>query len=327
MKIIVTGGAGYIGSHVCKILAAKGFEPVVFDNLSRGNRWAVKWGPLEVGDIADSARLRGVLEKYRPVSVMHFAAYAYVGESVENPLLYYGNNVAGTAALLQTIIDFQAIPFVFSSTCSTYGVPEALPISEDHPQRPINPYGFSKLVVERMLADLNTASGLRSVTLRYFNAAGADPDGEIGEAHDPETHLIPLVLTAARDGNPVDVFGDDYDTADGTCVRDYIHVFDIAEAHVRALEYLLRGGASCSLNLANARGYSVKEVIATAERVTGKPIRVRKARRRAGDPAVLVGSRERARAILSWEPTRSELAVQLRDAWNWMQTATARTSP
>ena len=242
MKIIVTGGAGYIGSHVCKVLAAKGFEPVVFDNLSRGNRWAVKWGPLEVGDIADSARLRGVLEQYRPAAVMHFAAYAYVGKLVENPLLYYSNNVTGTAALLQTIIDAQAIPFVFSSTCSTYGVPEVIPIPEDHPQRPINPYGFSKLVVERMLADLNTARGLRSVALRYFNAAGADPDGEIGEAHDPETHLIPLVLSAARDGNPVDVFGDDYDTADGTCVRDYIHVSDIADAHVRALEYLMGGG-------------------------------------------------------------------------------------
>ncbi len=319
MKIIVTGGAGFIGSHVCKILAAKGFEPVVFDNLSRGNRWAVKWGPLEVGDIADSARLRTVLQQYRPAAVMHFAAYAYVGESVENPLLYYSNNVSGTAALLQTIIDFQAIPFVFSSTCSTYGVPEVVPIPEDHPQRPINPYGFSKLVVERMLVDLNAARGLRSVALRYFNAAGADPDGEIGEAHDPETHLIPLVLAAARDGSPVNVFGDDYDTADGTCVRDYIHVFDLAEAHVRALEYLLGGGMSCSLNLANARGYSVKEVIATAERVTGKRIRIRMAPRRAGDPAVLVGSPERARATLGWEPTRSDLEIQIRDAWNWLR--------
>jgi UDP-arabinose 4-epimerase len=319
MKILVTGGAGYIGSHVCKKLAAKGFEPVVFDTLSRGNRWAVKWGPLEVGDIADPARLRTVLEQYRPAAVMHFAAYAYVGESVENPLLYYSNNVGGTATMLQTIVDFQAMPFVFSSTCSTYGMPEVIPIPEGHPQNPINPYGFSKLVVERMLADLNTARGLRSVALRYFNAAGADPDGEIGEAHDPETHLIPLVLAAARDGNPVYVFGDDYDTPDGTCVRDYIHVFDIAEAHVRALEYLMSGGASCSLNLANARGYSVKEVIATAERVTGKPIRVRMTPRRAGDPAVLVGSRERALAILGWEPTRSDLEIQIRHAWNWMQ--------
>jgi UDP-arabinose 4-epimerase len=320
MKIIVTGGAGYIGSHVCKVLAAKGFEPIVLDNLSRGNRWAVKWGPLEQVDIADSMGVRRVLEKYRPAAMMHFAAYAYVGESVENPLLYYRNNVTGTASLLQTILDFQAIPFVFSSTCSTYGIPDVIPIPEDHPQRPINPYGFSKLVVERMLADLNTARGLRSVALRYFNAAGGDPDGEIGEAHDPETHLIPLVLAAARDGNPVDVFGDDYDTGDGTCVRDYIHVLDIAEAHVRALKYLLRGGTSCSLNLANARGYSVKEVIATAERVSGKPILTRIASRRAGDPAVLIGSPERAQAVLGWKPARLDLEIQIRDAWNWMQT-------
>jgi UDP-arabinose 4-epimerase len=318
MKILVTGGAGYIGSHVCKVLAAKGFEPVVFDNLSRGNRWAVKWGPLEVGDIADSVTLRRVLEQHRPAAVMHFAAYAYVGESVENPLLYYGNNVTGTAALLRAILDFKPIPFIFSSTCSTYGVPEVIPIPEDHPQRPINPYGFSKVVVERMLADLNTAGGLRSVALRYFNAVGADPDGEIGEAHDPETHLIPLVLAAARDGNPVNVFGDDYGTADGTCVRDYIHVIDIAEAHVRALEYLLGGGESCALNLANARGHSVKEVIAAAERVSGKSIQVRMAPRRAGDPAILIGSREQARAILGWEPTRSDLEIQINDAWNWM---------
>src|ERR1700687_834581 len=319
MKIIVTGGAGYIGSHVCKTLAAKGFEPIVFDNLSRGNRWAVKWGPLELGDIADSVRVRTVLEQYRPAAIMHFAAYAYVGESVEDRLLYYSNNVAGTASLLQTLLEFQAIPFVFSSTCSIYGVPEITPIPEDHPQRPINPYGFSKLVVERMLADLDAARGLRSVALRYFNAAGADPDGEIGEAHDPETHLIPLVLAAARDSNPVHVFGDDYETADGTCVRDYIHVFDIAEAHVLALEYLLRGGTSCSLNLANARGHSVKEVIATAERVCGRSILIKMASRRAGDPAVLVGSLERARATLGWEPARSDLETQIRDAWNWMQ--------
>jgi UDP-arabinose 4-epimerase len=325
MKIIVTGGAGYIGSHVCKALAGRGFEPIVFDNLSRGNRWAVKWGPLELGDIADSARLRTVLEKYRPAAMMHFAAYAYVGESVENPLLYYRNNVAGTASLLQTLLDFQAMPFVFSSTCSTYGIPETIPIPEGHPQRPINPYGFSKLVVERMLADLDAAGSLRSVSLRYFNAAGADPDGEIGEAHDPETHLIPLVLRAARDGNPVAVFGDDYDTADGTCVRDYIHVLDIAEAHVRALEYLLGEGASCALNLANARGYSVKEVIETAERVCGKSIQAKMMPRRAGDPAVLVGSLERARAILGWEPARSDLEIQIRDAWNWMHSDVPRS--
>lgn len=319
MKILVTGGAGYIGSHVCKLLAAKGLEPIVYDNLSRGNRWAVKWGPLELGDISDTLRLRAVLEQYRPAAVMHFAAYAYVGESVESPLLYYRNNVAGTSSLLQTLIDFKPIPFVFSSTCATYGVPETSPISEDHPQRPINPYGFSKLVVERMLADLDAVDCLRSLSLRYFNAAGADPDGIIGEAHDPEPHLIPRVLAAARDGSSLRVFGNDYDTPDGTCVRDYIHVLDIADAHVRAIDYLIGGGESCSINLANARGYSVKEVIATAERVCGKPVRVEIAPRRAGDPAVLIGTLERAQTLLGWRPERSDLELQISDAWNWMK--------
>jgi UDP-arabinose 4-epimerase len=318
MRILVTGGAGYIGSHVCKVLASKGFEPIVYDNLSRGNRWAVKWGPLELGDIADTVRLRAVLEQYRPTALMHLAAYAYVGESVEFPLLYYRNNVGGTSSLLQTLIDFQPMPVVFSSTCATYGVPETSPIPENHPQRPINPYGFSKLVVERMLADLDAVHCLRSISLRYFNAAGADPDGQIGEAHDPEPHLIPLVLAAARDGNPVRVFGNDYDTSDGTCVRDYIHVLDIADAHVRAIDYLINGGASCSLNLANARGYSVKEVIATAERVCGKPIRVEIVARRSGDPAVLIGALGRAQTLLGWKPARSDLELQITDAWNWM---------
>jgi UDP-arabinose 4-epimerase len=319
MKILVTGGAGYIGSHACKLLSAKGFEPVVYDNLSRGNRWAVKWGPLELGDIADPVRLRAVLEKYRPAALMHFAAYAYVGESVESPLLYYRNNVAGTSSLLQTVIDFKPIPVVFSSTCATYGVPETTPISEDHPQRPINPYGFSKLVVERMLADLDAVDCLCSVSLRYFNAAGADPDGKIGEAHDPEPHLIPRVLAAARDGSLLRVFGNDYDTPDGTCVRDYIHVLDIADAHVRAIDYLMGGGESCSINLANARGYSVKEVIATAERVCGKTIRVEIAPRRAGDPAVLIGTLDKAQTLLGWRPERSDLELQISDAWNWMK--------
>ena len=266
----MTGGAGYIGSHACKALAAKGYVPITYDNLSRGNVWAVKWGPFEHGDIANSQQLRAVLEKYRPRALMHFAAYAYVGESVEQPLLYYGNNFAGTAVLLQTVVDYQCIPVVFSSSCATYGVPERVPITEDHPQRPINPYGYSKLFVERMLADLNVACCLPWIALRYFNAAGADPRGEIGEAHDPETHLIPLVLAAARTGAPVRIFGNDYDTVDGSCVRDYIHVSDIADAHVLALEYLLNGGSSCALNLANARGYSVKEVIAAAETVCGR---------------------------------------------------------
>jgi UDP-glucose-4-epimerase GalE len=319
MKILVTGGAGYIGSHACKALAAGGFEPVTYDNLSRGNRWAVKWGPLEVGEIADEKRLREVLDRHQPAAVIHFAAFAYVGESVENPNLYYQNNVCGSASLFRAITQSKPIPVVFSSTCATYGVPDKVPIPEEHPQRPINPYGFSKLFVERILADLDHAHGLRSVSLRYFNAAGGDPDGEIGEAHDPETHLIPLVLAAARNGTAVTVFGNDYDTQDGTCVRDYIHVADLAIAHVKALEYLLAGGKTCAMNLSNARGFSVMEVIESAQRVCGKTIKVKLAPRRLGDPPILVGSADRARELLGWTPTRSALDVQIGDAWNWMR--------
>jgi UDP-glucose-4-epimerase GalE len=319
MKVLVTGGAGYIGSHACKALAADGFEPVTYDNLSRGNRWAVKWGPLEVGEIADQTRLRAVLDSHQPAAIMHFAAFAYVGESVENPNLYYQNNVCGSAALLRALTHSQPIPVVFSSTCATYGIPDEVPIPEGHPQRPINPYGFTKLVVERILADLDQAHGLRSVSLRYFNAAGADPEAQIGEAHNPETHLIPLVLAAARDGTAVTVFGSDYETPDGTCIRDYIHVADLADAHVRALKYLLTGGATCALNLANAHGYSVTEVIETAQRVTGKTIKIKVAPRRPGDPPSLIGSAERARTLLGWTPMRSSLDVQIADAWNWMQ--------
>jgi UDP-glucose-4-epimerase GalE len=322
MKVLVTGGAGYIGSHACKVLAAKGFEPVVYDNLSRGNRWAVKWGPFEQGDIADSKRLREVLSRYRPGAVMHFAAYAYVGESVQDPLLYYRNNVCATSSLIGTVIEFGPIPFVFSSTCATYGIPDKSPISEDHPQRPINPYGFSKLVVERMLADTEAAHGLRSVSLRYFNAAGGDPDGAIGESHEPETHLIPSVLAAARDGTSVQLFGNDYETPDGTCIRDYIHVVDIADAHVRALNYLAAGGESRAFNLANARGYSVKEVIAAAERLCRRPVQLKLAPRRLGDPAVLVGDATRARTVLGWQPTRSDLDLQMKDAWSWISKQT-----
>ena len=240
------------------------------------------------------------------------------GESVQEPLLYYRKNFAGTHTLLETLIAFQPIPVVFSSTCAIYGMPEAIPIPEDHPQNPINPYGRSKLFVERMLADFDGAYGLRSIALRYFNAAGADPGGEIGEAHEPETHLIPLVLAAARDGGTVSIFGGDYDTPDGTCIRDYVHVSDIADAHVRGLDYLLGGGASCALNLANAQGHSVKEVIATAERVSRRSIRTQVLPRRAGDPPVLVGTSERAAQVLGWRPTRSALESQIADAWNWM---------
>jgi UDP-arabinose 4-epimerase len=319
VNILVTGGAGYVGSHACKALAARGYVPITYDNLSRGNRWAVKWGPLEKGDIADVGQVRTVLEKYRPSAVMHFAAYAYVGESVEQPLLYYRNNFADTVTLLQTVVDFRCMPVVFSSSCATYGVPERVPITENHPQHPINAYGHSKLFVERLLADLNVACGLPWIALRYFNAAGADPDGEIGEAHDPETHLIPLVLAAARTGAPVRIFGEDYDTSDGTCVRDYVHVTDIAAAHVQALDFLLKGGDSCALNLANKRGYSIKEVIAVAERVCGGAVPLEIVKRRPGDPPILVGDASLAREVLGWKPVHSDLDIQIRHAWNWLK--------
>jgi UDP-glucose-4-epimerase GalE len=319
LNILVTGGAGYIGSHACKALAVSGFNPVTYDNLSRGNRWSVKWGPLEEGDIFDAKRVRATIEKYKPIALMHFAAYAYVGESVQNPILYYRNNFSSTANLLEVLLEFGRIPVVFSSSCATYGVPSRIPITEDQPQTPINPYGRSKLFVERLLEDLGVAFGLPWIALRYFNAAGADPDGEIGEAHDPETHLIPLAVAAARTGGKIRVFGSDYDTPDGTCVRDFVHVSDIAAAHVRALEYLLRGGQSCALNLANARGYSVNEVIATAARICGRPIQVELSPRRPGDPSVLVGAPGRAQELLGWKPVLSELDVQIADALNWME--------
>ncbi len=324
MHILVTGGAGYIGSHACKRLAAAGYTPVVYDNLSRGNRWAVKWGPFEHGDTSDFGRLSQVLQTYKPVGVMHFAAFAYVGESVEDPLMYYANNVSGTATLLNAVVRYGPIPFVFSSTCASYGNPEELPISESHPQRPINPYGYTKLVAERMLLDAERAHGLRWVALRYFNAAGADPDAETGEAHDPETHLIPLVIKAARSGKPVRLFGDDYETDDGSCIRDYVHVVDLAEAHVAAAKYLLGGGKSRALNLANSKGFSVKEVVRVVEQVSGLTVPVEIVARRPGDPAVLIGDARNARELLGWKPSRSDLEVQIRDAWNWEEKRNGR---
>ena len=318
-NILVTGGAGYIGSHVCKALATRGFIPITYDNLSRGNRWAVKWGPFEKGDIDDAGRVRAAIDKYCPIALMHFAAYAYVAELVAQPLLYYKNNFGATVELLTTIISSRCMPVVFSSSCATYGVPDHVPISEDSPQCPINPYGHSKLFVEQLLADLEGAHGLPWVSLRYFNAAGADPAGEIGEAHNPETHLIPLVIRAAQTGAAVRMFGTDYDTPDGTCVRDYIHVSDVADAHVRALNHLLQGSGSCALNLANTRGYSVREVIAATERVCGHTIHTEIAPRRRGDPPALIGDFSRARDLLGWKPERSELETQIADAWNWMK--------
>jgi UDP-arabinose 4-epimerase len=318
LNILVTGGAGFIGSHTCKILSRNGHVPVTYDNLSRGHTKAVKWGPLEVGELADTARLRAVMAHYQVGALIHFAAYAYVGESTENPLLYYYNNVCGSVALFQALLQYKPVPVVFSSTCATYGMPDQTLITEDHPQRPINPYGFTKLAVERMLTDLGSAHQLPWVSLRYFNAAGSDPENEIGEDHDPETHLIPLVLRAARTNTPLRIYGTDYDTPDGTCVRDYVHVMDIADAHIRALQYLMNGGQSCALNLANSRGYSIKDVIATAARICGCDIPTTAAPRRLGDPPILIGSAERARMVLEWQPKFSDLTKQMQDAWNWL---------
>jgi UDP-glucose-4-epimerase GalE len=325
-NILVTGGAGYIGSHACKALAAAGFTPIVYDNLSRGNRWAVRWGPFEEGDISDEARVRAVLEKYEPAAVMHFAAFACVDESVRQPLLYYENNFSGSAALLGTIINHRPIPVVSSSSCATYGVPESVPIFEEQTQQPINPYGASKLLVELLLNDLGKAHALPWIALRYFNAGGADPAGDIGEFHDPETHLIPLAIRAACLGETLKVFGTDYATRDGTCVRDYVHVCDIADAHVNALEYLLAGGRSRAFNLANAVGYSVKDVVSTVEKVCGRSIRLQTTARRLGDPDILIGDARRARTILGWRPMRSNLETQIKDAWRWMTSCDATVS-
>ena len=320
--VLVTGGAGYIGSHTCKMLAETGFTPVTYDNLIYGHEWAVKWGPFEHGDILDSERLHQVLARYRPSAVIHFAAYGYVGESVEDPAKYYRNNVVGTLSLLEAMREAGVSNIVFSSTCATYGVPDEVPITEDQPQRPINPYGMSKLMVEQILADFRVAYGLNSVALRYFNAAGADPEGQIGEAHDPETHLIPLVLDAARGRRPnITIFGEDYDTEDGSCVRDYIHVQDLARAHVLAMERLASGGLKPAYNLGTGRGYSVKEVIAAARRATNLAIPVEHGTRRPGDPAILVADASAVCADLGWTPALTDIEEIIATAWRWTQKA------
>jgi UDP-arabinose 4-epimerase len=278
----------------------------------------VRWGPLEEGDTADEARLIEVIERYRPVAAMHFAAYAYVGESVTDPGKYYRNNVGGTVGLVEALRRCGVAHLVFSSTCATYGMPLTERIAEDHPQAPINPYGRSKLMVESVLRDYDTAFGLRSLSLRYFNAAGADPDGEIGEDHDPETHLIPLVLDAALGRRPhITVFGSDYDTPDGTCIRDYIHVTDLADAHVRALEALRDGLPTGVMNLGNGAGYSVNEVIEAARRITGREITSVAGERRPGDPDRLVAAAGRAGEVLGWVPAHPGLDAIIGTAWDW----------
>ena len=316
--VLVTGGGGYIGSHGCKALAKAGYLPVTYDNLVYGHPGAVQWGPLEVGDISDPHRLKAVMRKYNPTAVMHFAAYAYVGESVQNPAKYYRNNAAGTLSLLECMKECGISTIIFSSTCATYGMPERVPISEDHPQNPINPYGRSKLMIEWILQDFAAAYDLKYVSLRYFNAAGADPEAVIGEDHNPETHLIPLVLdTALGKRSQLQIFGTDYDTHDGTCIRDYIHVSDLADAHVLALEYIDDGGESIVFNLGNGKGFSVREVVAAAVKITGCNIPCLETDRRLGDPAVLIGSSDKIRDVLGWEPLYNSLDTIITTAWQW----------
>jgi UDP-glucose 4-epimerase len=316
--ILITGGAGYVGSHTNKLLSQRGYETVVFDNLVYGHREFVKWGEFFFGDLAKKEEIRKCFKTYRIEAVMHFGGYAFVGESVTDPSRYYWNNVVNTLNLIDIMREFSICPVIFSSSCATYGLPERIPLTEDHPQHPINPYGKTKFMVEGILDDYCRAYDIRYVSLRYFNAAGADPDGEIGERHDPETHLIPLVLEAAlgRREN-VRIFGTDYDTPDGTCIRDYIHVTDIAEAHMLALEYLANGGGSDVFNLGNGSGFSVKEVIDTARAVTGKNITTADWNRRDGDPPVLIGCSDKIKKTLLWKPQYEDLAVIIGTAWNW----------
>ena len=321
--ILVTGGAGYIGSHTVLALKQAGFNVIVLDNLVYGHRDlvdSVLQVELVVGDTNDRALLDKLFQTRDIAAVMHFSAYAYVGESVSDPAKYYRNNVVGTLTLLEAMLAASVKKFVFSSTCATYGVPQVVPIPEDHPQNPINPYGATKLMVERILSDFDVAYGLQSVRFRYFNAAGADPNGMLGEDHNPETHLIPLVLlTALNKRESISVFGTDYPTPDGTCIRDYIHVNDLASAHVLGLEYLLKGGSSEVFNLGNGRGFSVKEVIETAKLVTGRDIKVVECDRRPGDPPVLIGSSEKANRILGWQAQYSSLKEIIADSWQWHQ--------
>ena len=319
MSILIVGGAGYIGSQTAKRVAQAGLKPVVFDNLVYGHRWAVKWGPFIEGDLADGALLKDVLEQFKITAVIHFAAYAYVGESVTNPRKYFRNNVAGTLSLLDAMLDAGVRDIVFSSTCATYGVPTTVPIAEDHPQAPVNPYGETKLAIERALHWYQRAYPLRFAALRYFNAAGADPDGEVGEDHDPETHLIPLALDAALGGKPLDIYGTDYPTPDGTAVRDYIHVQDLADAHVAALDRLRGGATNLCVNLGTGRGHSVREVIAAVEKVSGTKVPARETGRRAGDPPELVADPRRAAEVLGWKARLPGIDTIVEHAWRWRQ--------
>lgn len=316
-RILVTGGAGYIGSHCCKALAAAGMAPVAFDNLSTGHREAVRSGPLIEGDVRDADALRAAMREVRPDAVIHFAALSLVGESAVHPERYYDVNVVGTLRLLEAMRAALVTNLVFSSTAAIYGEPETIPIPESAPEEPVNVYGATKRACERMMQDFDTAHAIRSVRLRYFNAAGADPAAETGEWHNPETHLIPLVLDAALGRRPaISIFGSDYPTPDGTALRDYIHVVDLAEAHLAALRNLLAGGASAAVNLGTGAGTSVREIIRVAEQVTGRTIPVLEAPRRHGDPPTLIADPSQARELLKWRAERA-LAQMVEDAWRW----------
>jgi len=320
-NVLVTGGAGYIGSHACKALRAHGYVPITFDDLGRGHADLVKWGPLVRGNLLDAEALDHAFAEWKPFAVLHFAAFAYVGESVSDPLAYYRNNVVGSLNLMDAMRKHRVRRLVFSSTCATYGRPLTSLIAEGHTQNPINPYGSSKLMVETILRDFAGANNLRVVALRYFNAAGADPDGETGEDHSPETHLIPCALAATgTNATPLTVFGTDYETPDGTCVRDFVHVSDLANAHVLALNALDATTAESSFrayNLGNGKGYSVSQVLDAVERVTGQAPQRIKGARRAGDPAVLVGNAELAIRELGWQPKFANLDIIVKTAWHW----------
>ena len=318
MRVLVTGGAGYIGSHTAKALAAAGHEVTVLDNFSGGHKWAIKWGPCVEGDIADTALVAQALKSYGIDAVIHFAASIQVGESVRDPKKYFWNNVVGTLRLLDALIDAGVPHIVFSSSAAVYGDPLKVPIPEDHPTRPVNPYGETKLMMERTLEWYGGAYGLRWMALRYFNAAGADPEGALGEDHEPESHLIPLVIRAAMGRIPyVEIFGTDYPSADGTAIRDYIHVTDLADAHVQALEHLARGGESLAVNLGTGQGHTVREVIAAVERVAKVTPPTRNAPRRAGDAPALIADPAKAMRVLNWKPKLSEIDQIVESAWKW----------
>lgn len=324
--ILITGGAGYIGSHTNKLLHQKGFQTVVYDNLSRGHQEFVKWGQFIQGNLADKGQLQVCFKNYPIDAVLHFCAFCYVGESSNHPAQYYQNNVVNTINLLDTMVEYGVKHIIFSSTCATYGNPAKIPLTEDHPQHPINPYGKSKLLVERILKHYDEAHGIRHVNLRYFNAAGADPDGQIGEWHEPETHLIPIAMQVARGQRKhMQIFGTDYETSDGTCIRDYIHVNDIADAHCLALEYLQNGASSDAFNLGNGNGFSVKDIIHSVERISGKTVKAVEAARRPGDPPVLIGSSEKAKKILKWQPRHPDLEEIIQTAWRWHSRETELT--